>query len=163
MRNLLTPITVCSWLSQMANCLFFGSYKLRSLIMAHTRLTTSWRGKQSEPTTAANCGDNWYGRVKPVPVNEQRNDHRLERGAIKYDRHTQISHQPATKSLTLHCAQLHSEHNQIFAHHHHFVSLWIGKQVSQLLVRHYFLFVGLPNGQRIRSNFGSKKLIRLIR
>lgn len=47
-------------------------------MMAQTRLTTSWRGNMSEPTTAANCGDNWYGRVKPVPVN-MRNEKKNEK------------------------------------------------------------------------------------
>lgn len=66
-RNRLTPITTCSSASQTANCLFFGSYKLRSLMIAHTFLTTSWRGRDSAPINVAKSGDSLNGRVNALP------------------------------------------------------------------------------------------------
>lgn len=67
-RNRLTPITLCKSASQIANCLFFGSYKFLSLIMAQTFLTTSCRGRASAPINAAKSGERVYGRVKPLPL-----------------------------------------------------------------------------------------------
>ena len=64
--NFFSPITFISLSSQMANCLFFGSCKLFSLIYAHNCFTTSCLGALLVPTTAANSVDNCKSFVNPV-------------------------------------------------------------------------------------------------
>lgn len=65
--NFLAPITFSNFSSHLANCLFFGSCNLFSLMYAHTCLTTSCLGATSVPTMAASSSDRFCGLVNAPP------------------------------------------------------------------------------------------------
>lgn len=66
-RNLLTFIIFSSSSSQIANCLFLGSYRSRSFIMLHIFLITVCLGKYLDPISFANSGDNFTGFLRWSP------------------------------------------------------------------------------------------------